>query len=125
MNYDYLICGCHIRFEIPWELKTTAESVFIGNALLAKAGFDDTVCGNGATAACDGWRCVVFGCVLFDPGGKAIYLALPHPERPTLLLCCVGKRRSDLLLRQGAEESDYLHKKPVGIDGIGAIFDTV
>jgi hypothetical protein len=27
MNYDYLICGCHIRFEIPWELKMTAESL--------------------------------------------------------------------------------------------------
>ena len=26
MNYDYLICGLHIRFQIPWALKITEES---------------------------------------------------------------------------------------------------
>lgn len=26
MNYDFLICGHHIRFELPWELTITAES---------------------------------------------------------------------------------------------------
>ena len=26
MNYDYLICGLRVRFELPWELKITAES---------------------------------------------------------------------------------------------------
>lgn len=26
MNYDYLICGLRVRFCIPWEVKTTAES---------------------------------------------------------------------------------------------------
>lgn len=26
MNYDYLICGLHVRFQIPWTLKITEES---------------------------------------------------------------------------------------------------
>lgn len=26
MNYDFLICGRHVRFEIPWELNITPES---------------------------------------------------------------------------------------------------